>query len=286
MKRPADVESHGTRPPRFGTSGIPRSSARPATEDGIRRAAELGLTCLEMAWGNGIRMKPGTADRIARAAEETGLELTAHAPYFVNLCGDRDTIVRSMNRLIETGELAARCRARSFCFHPGFLGGQDAHHARVRVWRALHDVTRVLRDRGVTIDIRPELTGRASQVGAFDETLMWCEMIPGVHPCIDFSHHYARLQGAPNRFEDFLAMLDTIEARLGRQALERLHVHVGGIEFGPAGERRHLPLRESEFRYDELLRALKSRGVGGWVVCESPALEDDAMHLQSTWEAA
>jgi deoxyribonuclease-4 len=286
MERPDRRESRTLGKPRFGTSGIPRSSARPATQDGIRRAAELGLTCLEMAWGNGVRMKPETADAIARTAEETGLELTAHAPYFVNLCGDPETTARSVNRLIETGVLAARCGARSFCFHPGFLGGQDAHHARVRVWRALLEVTRALREQEVGIDVRPELTGRASQVGAFEETLMWCEMIPEVHPCIDFSHHYARLQGAPNRFEDFMAMLDTIEARLGSEALERLHVHVGGIEFGPAGERRHLPLRESEFRYDELLRALKTRGVRGWVVCESPALEDDAMHLQSTWEAA
>jgi len=281
LRRP----SAGARP-RFGTSGIPRSSARPATEDGIRRAAELGLTCLEMAWGNGVRMKPETADRIARVAAETGLELTAHAPYYVNLCGSRETTARSVQRLIDTGVLAARCGARSFCFHPGFLGGQDFHHARVRVWRALTEVTRALRERGVTIDVRPELTGKPSQIGAFDETLMWCEMIPGVRPCIDFSHHYARLQGGPNRFDDFAAMLETIERRLGPEALERLHVHIAGIEFGPRGERRHLPLRESPFRYDELLRALKSRNVRGWVVCESPALEDDAMHLLETWEAA
>ena len=272
--------------PRFGTSGIPRSSARPATEAGIRRAAELGLTCLEMAWGNGVRMKPETADRIARAARETGLELTAHAPYYLNLCGDRDTIDRSVRRLIETGVLAARCGARSFCFHPGFLGGQDPHHARVRVWRALLEVTRALRERGVAIDVRPELTGRPSQIGSFDETLMWCEMIPGVRPCIDFSHHYARLQGEPNRFDDFADMLEIIRRRLGPEALESLHVHIAGIEFGPSGERRHVPLRESAFRYGELLRALKAMGVRGWVVCESPALEDDAVHLQQSWEAA
>src|SRR5215831_8223341 len=243
MERPADQKARSARKPRFGTSGIPRSSARPATEAGIRRAAELGLTCLEMAWGNGVRMKPETADRIARAAGETGLELTAHAPYYVNLCGDRDTTARSVQRLIDTGVLAARCGAHSFCFHPGFFGGQDVHHARVRVWRALHEVMRALQDRGVTIDVRPELTGRPSQIGDFDETLTWCEMIPGVRPCIDFSHHYARLQGVPNRFEDFAAMLDAIERRLGAEALERLHVHIGGIEYGPAGERRHVPLR-------------------------------------------
>lgn len=286
MDHTSGAQTNGDRRLRFGTSGIPRSSAKPATDAGIRRAAELGLGCLEMAWGNGVRMSDETAARIAAAARETGLELTAHAPYYVNLCGDRDTTDRSVQRLIDAGTLAARCGAGSFCFHAGFLQGQDPHHATVRVWRALLRVTAALRDRGLTIDVRPELTGRASQIGAFEEIVTWCEMIPGVRPCIDFSHHYARLQGTPNRYGDFAAMLDTLESRLGRTALERLHVHVAGIEYGPGGERRHLPLRESEFRWDEVLRALRDRGVTGWVVCESPELENDALILKRAWEEA
>ena len=47
---------HFAPPLRFGTSGVPHSSPRPTTEAGIRRAAELGLTCFELPWGNGIRM--------------------------------------------------------------------------------------------------------------------------------------------------------------------------------------------------------------------------------------
>ena len=72
---------------RFGTSGIPLSSPRPRTVDGIRRARELGLDHLEMAWVNGVRMSDATADAIASAAREHDVSLTAHAPYYVNLCG-------------------------------------------------------------------------------------------------------------------------------------------------------------------------------------------------------
>jgi deoxyribonuclease IV len=238
-----------------------------------------------MPWGNGIRMGDATADRIAAAARETGLALTAHAPYFVNLCGAPEIRTRSIARLVETGRLAARCGARSFCFHPGFFLGQDPHHARVKVWRALLEVTARLRDAGVEIDVRPELTGRPSQIGALDDLLIWSEMIPGIHPCIDFSHHYARLLGEPHRLEDFHALLEAIERRLGPAALRRLHVHLAGIEFGPAGERRHLPLRESAFRFDWVLQALRDRGVAGWVICESPVLEQDALHLVEVWES-
>jgi len=133
------------------------------------------------------------------------------------------------------------------------------------------------------IDVRAELTGKASQVGSLDEVLEWSVAVPGVLPCVDFSHRYARDLGKHNRYEDFAATLAAIEARLGRPALDRLHVHISGIEFGPKGERRHQPLRETKFRWRELLRALKDMRVGGWVVCESPEMEDDAMRLQKAY---
>jgi deoxyribonuclease-4 len=270
-------------PLRFGTSGIPRSSARPGTVHGIRRARELGLDHLEMAWVNGVRMGDAAADAIAAAAREHDITLTAHAPYYVNLCGVPDIVARSRARLEEAGRLGARCGAQSFCFHAGFYGTLGAAEAGRRVQAELERVTATLRRQQHAIDVRAELTGKASQVGSLDEVLEWSAAVPGVLPCVDFSHRYARDLGKHNRYEDFAATLAAIEAKLGRPALERLHVHISGIEFGPKGERRHEPLQQTKFRWRELLRALKDLRVGGWVVCESPEMEDDAMRLQKAY---
>jgi deoxyribonuclease-4 len=265
---------------RFGTSGNPLSTPRPGTEHAVRRAHELGLDCLEMAWGNGVRMSDAAADRIAAARAECGIELTAHAPYFVNLCGSEEIEAGSRTRLVFAGRQAARCGARSFCFHAGFYQGQAPGVAAGRVEAALREVVGALRREGVTIDVRPELTGKATQVGTLEEILGWSRAVDGVQPCIDFSHQYARHQGRFNRYEEFAAMLEQVESTLGRQALERMHVHISGIEFGPRGERRHLPLAKSKFRYRELLRALKDFHASGWVVCETPAMEEDALKLR------
>ena len=270
-------------PLRFGTSGIPLTSERPGTVSGIRRARELGLDHLEMGWVNGVRMNDATADAIAAAAREHDVTLTAHAPFYVNLCGAPEIVARSRARLEDAGRLGARCGAQSFCFHAGFYGTLDAAEAARRVQAELERVMTTLRLYRHAIDVRAELTGKASQVGSLDEVLEWSVAVPGVLPCVDFSHRYARDLGKHNRYEDFAATLAAIEARLGRPALDRLHVHVSGIEFGPRGERRHQPLRETKFRWRELLRALKDMRVGGWVVCESPEMEDDAVRLQKAY---
>lgn len=272
-----------TAPLRFGTSGIPRSTPRPGTVHGLRRARELGLDHLEMAWVNGVRMSDATARAIAAAARAHDVTLTAHAPYFVNLCGADEIVARSRARLEETARLGALCGAASFCFHAGFYGALDAAEAGRRIARELSRVAGVIRRRRWAIDLRAELTGKPSQVGTLDEVLDWSARVPGVLPCVDFSHRYARDGGRHNRYEDFAATLEAIGRRLGRPALERLHVHVSGIQYGPRGERRHEPLRETRFRWRELLRALKDLRVGGWVVCESPCMEDDALLLQRTY---
>jgi deoxyribonuclease-4 len=265
---------------RFGVSGIPRSTARPGTEAGIRRARELGLDCLEMAWVNGVKMGAATAERIAAAARGCDVELTAHGPYAINLCGSAEITRRSVDRLVETGRLAARCGARSFCFHAGYRPRSGGRPPVRRVAGHLARVAARLRREAPRVDVSPELTGRASQLGTLDELLVWSSEIPGVRPCLDFAHQFARQGGACNGYDDFGAMLQQVSDRLGRESLRRLHVHLSGIEYGPRGERRHLPLRASRFRYRDVLRALKDFGASGWVVCESPAREDDALVLQ------
>ena len=268
---------------RFGTSGIPISTPRPGTVHGIRRIRELGLDHLELSWVNGIKMSDETAAAIAAAARAHDVSLTAHAPYFINLCGSGEIVARSRGRLEDAARLGVRCGARSFCFHAGFYGELTAGEASARVEAELRRVLATVRAENLPIDVRAELTGKARQVGSLEEVLDWSTAVPGVLPCVDFSHRYARDLGRHNGYEDFAATLAAIANRLGRPALDRLHVHVSGIQFGPRGERRHEPLRETKFRWKELLRALKDLRVGGWLVCETPAQEEDARLLQRTY---
>lgn len=53
--------------------------------------------------------------------------------------------------------------------------------------------------------------------------------------------------------------------------------------YGLKGEKRHLVLKESDLRFDELMKACHSFGVEGLAICESPNLEEDAQLLQQTY---
>jgi deoxyribonuclease-4 len=151
------------------------------------------------------------------------------------------------------------------------------------VKRHLQEVVNTLRKEGNKVTISPEVTGKPSQFGTLEELLQLSSEMEEVLLCIDFSHWHART-GKANSYQEFLAILDQVERKLGRRGLDNMHIHLSGIAYGKKGEIKHLMLADSDLRYTELLKALKERKAKGVVICESvPHLEQDALLLQQTY---
>lgn len=269
----------------FGTAGTPHSIKRPSTADGIERVAELGLGCMEMEFVRRASMGESTARLVAETAARTGVQLSAHAPYYINLNAREPEKVRaSQERLLKTAMIASWCRAHSIAFHAAFYLGDPPKQVYRVVKKHLEEVLEQLRRENIHVWIRPELMGRGTQFGNLEELLDLSLELDMVAPCIDFAHYHAR-DGRNNSYDEFTAILSRIEERLGRDALDDMHIHVSGIAYGGKGEIKHLNMEESDFQYAEFVRALKDYDVKGLVICESPNLEDDALLLQSTYRA-
>ena len=103
-------------------------------------------------------------------------------------------------------------------------------------------------------------------------------------PCIDFAHLHARENGKNNSLTEFREILKQVEEALGRQGLENLHLHMSGIHYGEKGEKHHLILEESDFKYQELMRALKEFRSAGVLISESPNIEGDALRMKNYFE--
>ena len=129
-----------------------------------------------------------------------------------------------------------------------------------------------------------ELMGRGTQFGSLEELLDLSLELEMVAPCIDFAHCHAR-NGKNNSYDEFTSILSRIEERLGRNALDDIHIHVSGIAYGGKGEIKHLNMEESDFNYVDFIRALKDYDVKGLVICESPNLEEDALLLKESFDA-
>jgi deoxyribonuclease-4 len=229
-------------------------------------------------------MSPKVAVSVGELAARKKVVLTGHGPYFVNLnAAEPQKVHMSKERILQTARIAALFGARSITFHAAFYLKNTPAETYATVKRHLEEIVNILRNEGNKVTISPEVTGKPSQFGTLEEIFQLGSEIEGVAPCIDFSHWHARTVKA-NSYQEFLDILDQIEGKLGRQALDHMHIHVSGIAYGKKGEIKHLMLPDSDFRYSELLKALKERKAKGVVICESmPYLEQDALLLQQTY---
>jgi deoxyribonuclease-4 len=269
----------------FGTAGIPLSTWPPTTVDGIKHVAELGLDCMELEFVQKIYLNEEEAGLVAGTAGNTGIRLSAHAPYFLNFNAHEPRKLRASQAiLLKAAHIASICGTRSLVFHPGFYLGDPPSQAFQTVKKYLAEVVAKLKEEGIKLLLRPEVSGKGSQFGSLEEIIELCRQLEGAAPCIDFAHWHART-GSFNSYPEFTSVLEEVKDRLGAGTLENMHLHISGIEYGASGERRHLPLEESDLKYTELLRALKDYQVGGMVICESPNQEEDALRLKESYNS-
>jgi deoxyribonuclease-4 len=267
----------------FGTAGVPPSSPKPDSLTGIASIRELGLDCMEMAWVRRVSMGEKTAAKVRQRAEECQVALSVHAPYYINLnSAEADKVAASRGRILKAARAGWLCGARNIVFHAAFYHDDPPEVVYERVKGHLVELTQELRAEGNDTVLRPEATGKQSQFGTLQELLALSREVEGVAPCVDFAHLHART-GASNSYDEFAAILGSVEKELSQAGLEDMHIHLSGIEYGPKGERQHTMLAEADMRYVELLQALKDFGVKGLLICESPDQEVDALSLQEVY---
>jgi deoxyribonuclease-4 len=87
-----------------------------------------------------------------------------------------------------------------------------------------------------------------------------------------------------NTVKEWTKLLEAYQAALGKEALKSLHIHLSGIEYGPKGEKNHLPVGESDLKLNYLFQVLKDFGCAGRILCESPIMEEDALTMKKAWK--
>jgi deoxyribonuclease IV len=233
---------------------------------------------MEMPFVRSVNVTDKNKDEILKEKIENDFYLSAHGSYFINLNADElEKQEQSMERIIKGGQALKRVEGRSLVFHPGFYLSDSKEEAFNTIKENLIKLP------NIGIDYRLETTGKPSQFGSIEELVSICKEVPHCKLCIDFSHIHARGNGSLKGYDEFASILKLIENELGHEALEDIHIHLAGINYGPKGEKNHLPFEESDFDYVSCLRALKDFDAKGCIICESPILERDALLLKETY---
>ncbi|SCJ20598.1 Probable endonuclease 4 [uncultured Clostridium sp.] len=270
-------------PGNFYALGNKRSSQMP------EYLREYGLDTFEYSGGHGLRMSEKTAREIGSQAQKAGIPISVHAPYFINLANeDSEKILNSHRYILGAMQVAFWMGARRVIFHPGSASGSRSRQEITAY--ACSELKKIIQQADAAgfgeIILCPETMGKINQLGDLEEVLSLCSVNERLIPCIDFGHLNARTQGSLRTQADFKAVLDRIENDLGKERLDRLHMHFSHIEYTEMGEKRHLTFEDKVFgpEHQGLIAEIVRRKMYPTVICESAGTQDqDALEMKKAY---
>ncbi len=270
----------------FGTAGVPNSTPKKNNPiEGVKTIHQLGLDCMQLEFAHGVRMKEEVSSGLRKISYELGVPLTSHGPYYINLnAREQDKIDSSVERIIQTAKISDLCGAESMTFHAAFYMKDSPYDVFDLVEKSMNVIEERLNRLDIEIELRPELTGKTSQFGSLEELISLTKNVTSCRPCMDFSHLFART-GKYNSKDEFKEVLSSLKQELGEEAVRNMHIHISGISSNSKGDLKHINLEKSDFNWKELIEALKEEDCRGYMICNSPNLEEDAKMLKDYYMA-
>ncbi|HTX44606.1 MAG TPA: TIM barrel protein [Methanocella sp.] len=191
---------------RIGIAGIPHHTKGEKTEAGVKYLGSIGLDAMEVQFVRNVYMTPASADKAGKVAEECGLALSIHAPYYINFTSkSKATRDKSMEWMLKSLRIAEPLGARIVVCHPA----RDRQPETLK--QGLLALSDARKKEGIKALIGLETTGDAPEFGSVDDYLDILKEVPGTDIVIDWSHLHARTNGALKDKADYEAFFNKLK---------------------------------------------------------------------------
>ena len=279
---------------KFGPSGNCESfyaEGYSHTEEAALFVKKRGLDCFEYSFGRGVRMGEDKAIAIGEAFQKEGVEISAHAPYFVNFANPDDEMAeKSYGYVLDSAKMLKLMQGKRVVFHPAAQGKASREEAVALTEERLKILRDYIYESGLQDMIFcPETMGKLAQIGTVEEIVRFCKVDPVYIPCVDFGHINARERGSLFSVEDYRSRLEYMIAELGFERMKHFHVHFSKIMYGAKGEIKHLTFEDMQFgpEFAPLAIALKELKLEPYIVSESAGTQaEDAVEMKRLYEQA
>lgn len=268
---------------RFYEEGFKQSVQAPAW------LAQQGLNAYEYSAGHGVSLSAATAQAIGEAARAAGVQVSLHAPYYINLASeDPEKDAKNEGYFLSAAQAVRAFGGRRIVFHPGSPGKQRREAAMSRALKRYLEIREALDRAGYEeVVLCPETMGRPSQLGTLEEVLALCRADERALPTIDFAHLHAAGCGALQRPEDFEQIIVRLLEALGEARARHFHAHFSRIAYTAKGERMHMTFSDEGYGPDFacLSPVLRRYALEPVIICESRGTQaDDALCMKRTYE--
>ena len=278
----------------FGPSGHDETFVQEGYQATIQMPKWLhdkGLELFEYSFGRGVRVSAETADAIGNEADKYGIEMSVHAPYFINFASvEQEKADNSITYLTSSLKILRHFHGNRCVFHPGAEGKQPRNEAFARTLDNFTRALDVIKANGDDdLIICPETMGKQAQIGTVDEVIKFCRLAPNVYPCVDFGHVNSLLGGALKTADDFQRIIDAMFDGIGEEKTKNMHVHFSKIMYGAKGEIKHLTFADNVYgpEFEPLCEVIVKNNLTPHILSESAGTKMfDSLYMKNCYMQA
>ncbi len=219
---------------------------------------------------------------IARLAEELDVQLSVHAPYYMELLSpSKEARERSLFYLRCTAEIAKALHAKVITTHIGFYGPNREN--------AVNDLVETLRpfvewmiEERIGAKLGLETSGKQEIFGTVEEVAEAARQLKNTIPVLNFPHIHAREGGTLISVEAY----GDLFSRIRRAQQNNFYGHFSGVEHSGGNEKRYTPIKKGDqnFKFERLAEFLLEHPYNITLISSSPLLEHDAVYMRVIYE--
>ena len=276
---------------KFGPSGNCESfyaEGYAHTEQAAAFVKQRGLDCFEYSFGRGVRITEAKAISIGEAFAKENVEISVHAPYFINFANpDDEMAAKSYGYVLDSANACKLMGGKRVVFHPAAQGKASRYEAVEKTEERLKILAEYIAlNNYEDMLFCPETMGKLAQIGTVEEITFFCKIAPFYVPCVDFGHINAREQGSLKTVADYKTRLEYMISELGFERMRHFHVHFSKIMYGAKGEVKHLTFADETYgpEFSPLAVALKELKLEPYIVSESDGTQaEDAAEMKKIY---
>lgn len=239
---------------------------------GIDTAIEEDDIVQELFWNmarNYNEIKEG-----GELARELDVELSLHAPYYMDFLDNGEMHERSVNHLKWGLMIARGMRASRVITHTGFYHGskKESLNRAVDVYRSVS--SEYSPDKGFPV-IGVEVSGKTEIFGTVNEVLSLAGKVPDIQPILNFAHVHSLNGGSLIEVKDFESVIDSFS----KYKKTDLYTEFSGVEYQDHNEVKLTAIKHGDLKFETLSEALADRADDITIISSSPLLEHDAQYM-------
>jgi deoxyribonuclease-4 len=213
-------------------------------------------------------------DEGGRLAKELDVQLSIHAPYYMDMLSDSEMADKSYNHLKWSLIIGKAMNAKRTITHTGFYP-KDRKTAVKKATDFYGKISSELPPSKGYPYIGVECSGKTEIFGSVQDLMSISKKVKDIEPILNFPHVHAVTGGSLIEIKDFEALI----SEFSKYSKGDLYMEFAGVEYEDNNETKLTAIKHGDLKFETLTEALIDYEGDSTIISSSPLLEHDAQYM-------